>query len=108
MIGLALGTMYFWAGRAQPVPRDTVEGTGTELTVVFIGSECQSSSRVEAVEHEDRVVITAYEGVRARSCSDVGVRYDLTVTLDERLGERELINGACAVDQPPRSCKSAG
>lgn len=78
LIGLVLCAQYFWAGRAQPVPWDTVEGTGTEITVVFTGSECQSSSRVEAEEHDDRVVITAHEGVRARSCSDVGVLYELT------------------------------
>lgn len=108
LIGLVLCAQYFWAGRAQPVPWDTVEGTGTELQVSFTGSDCQTSSRVEAEEHEDRVVVTAYEGVRARSCNDMGVPYQLTVTLDEPLGERELVNGACVVDEPPRSCKSVG
>ena len=71
LIGLVIGAQYFWAGRAQPVPWDRVEGTGTLLTVFFTGSECQSSSRVEAEEHADRVVITAHEGVPARSCSDL-------------------------------------
>lgn len=108
LVVLVLCAQYFWAGRAQPVPWGTVEGTGTELTVSFTGSECQSSSRVEAEEHEDRVVITAYEGVRARSCSDVGVPYSLTVTLAEPIGDRELVNGACVGAERPLACKSAG
>lgn len=108
VVGLVIGGQYLWRGRAQPTPWSTVDGTGTDLVVHFIGSECQTSSRVEAEEDEDRVVITAYEGVRAMGCSDVGVPYDLSITLEEPLGERELVNGACVTEQPPRSCKREG
>lgn len=67
--------------------------------VHFIGSECQSSSRVETDEHDDRVVTTVFEGVRASACSDTGVPYELTVRLAEPLGDRDLVNGACLIER---------
>jgi hypothetical protein len=92
-----LGVAGWWLlGHSEPVPWSkpaTVDGSLLRLT--YIGSECRDGADAEVKEDSTRVVVTVRETVRARSCSDVGVPYDLDVLLDAPLGGRELVDGAC-------------
>lgn len=87
---------WYLLGHSEPVPWNkpaTVDGSLLRLT--YIGSECRDSADAEVKEDTTRVVVTVRETVRARSCSDVGVAYELDVRLDAPLGDRELVDGAC-------------
>ncbi len=86
-------------GTAEPVPWATVDAHGTGLTVEYVGSECRDEASVEVEEHSDRVVVTVLQRVGAGSCNDVGVLYTEEGTLEEPLGDRELVDGACLSEE---------
>lgn len=68
---------------------------GRQVQLDFTGSECQADAWADVEESVERVVITVQERVRIGDCNDVGVAYTVTVGLDEPLGDRELVDGAC-------------
>lgn len=92
---LGLAGWYIF-GQSEPTPWNKparVDGTTIHLT--YTGSECRDSADVDVDEDAARVVITVQETVRARSCNDVGVTYELQAHLDAPLADRELVDGAC-------------
>ncbi|MBA3410326.1 MAG: hypothetical protein H0U15_05665 [Geodermatophilaceae bacterium] len=99
LVVLGAAGWYFF-GQSEPTPWNkpaTVDGAIVRLT--YTGSECQDSAEVEVDEDSSRVVITVKETVRARSCNDVGVPYDVEVRLDAPLSDRELVDGACQIPE---------
>ena len=87
---------WYLLGQSEPTPWNkpaTAEGSLIQLT--YLGSECRDGADAEFEEDSVRVVVTVSETVRARSCSDVGVLYEIDVHLDAPLGDRELVDGAC-------------
>lgn len=101
---VVLGTAGWYVfGQSKPTPWNkpaTVDGAIVRVT--YIGSECQDGADVEVDEDSTRVVITVSETVRARSCSDVGVPYDVEVRLEASLADRELVDGACQMPEYAR------
>ncbi len=99
VVGLALSAFVLWAtGSSRVYPFDKparVDGTAIEVT--YEGSTCRSGASLEIEESEDRVVVTVEERTRAWSCDDDRVAYDVTGELEEPLGDRELVDGACAL-----------
>jgi len=78
-----------------PVPWSRYAVTGGHVQVSYDGSACQESNGAVATEHADRVVITAYAKVAPGVCILTAVDYDVSVDLDEPLGDRPLYDGAC-------------
>ncbi len=95
-VAVLAGVAWYVFGQSEPTPWNkpaVVEGDVVHLT--YTGSECQDSASVDVDEDARRVAVTVRQTVRARTCSDVGVRYDIDAQLDAPLGERELVDGAC-------------
>ncbi|MQW74939.1 hypothetical protein GHK92_03555 [Nocardioides sp. dk4132] len=95
-IGVVSVTAWYFFGQSEPTPWNKparVDGAVVQLT--YTGSECRDGARADVDEDPKRVTITVRETVRAMSCSDVGVSYDIHVRLDAPLGDRELVDGAC-------------
>jgi hypothetical protein len=91
------------AATTEPVPWvKPAEVDGAVVRLTYLGSECRDGASVDVEEDTGRVVLTVHETVYSRSCSDVGVTYDHEVRLDEPLGERELVDGACLVEELSR------
>ncbi|WP_157559539.1 hypothetical protein [Nocardioides sp. Soil777] len=91
------------AATTEPVPWvKPAEVDGAVVRLTYMGSECRDGASVDVEEDAGRVVLTVHETVYSRSCSDVGVTYDHEVRLDEPLGERELVDGACLVEELSR------
>ncbi len=91
---------WYIFGQSKPTPWNrpaTVDGAIVQLT--YTGSECRDSADVDIDEGSARVVITVRETVRATSCSDVGVPYNVEVRLDAPLADRELMDGACQIPE---------
>ena len=102
--GLALGGIgiaaWYIFGQSQPTPwikPAAIDGATVRLT--YEGSKCRDSADADVDEDSTRVVITVRETVRARSCEDVAIRYDLEVRLDAPLADRELVDGACQMSK---------
>ena len=93
------GFAIFWFGRWEPTPWDkpaAVDGDVVHLR--YIGSLCQDDSSVDVEETGEKVVLTVRVVVRATSCPDVGVPYEIDARLEAPLGDRELVDGACLID----------
>jgi hypothetical protein len=91
---------WYVFGQSEPTPWSkpaVVEGDVVHLT--YIGSECQDSASVDVDEDARRVTLTVEQTVRASTCSDVGVRYEIDAQLDAPLGDRELVDGACEISE---------
>jgi hypothetical protein len=100
----ALGVLgiagWYVFGQSEPTPWNkpaTVDGAVVRLS--YTGSACQDSADVDVDEDSTRVVVTVRQTVRARSCNDMGVPYDVEVRLDNPLGDRELVDGACRMPE---------
>lgn len=99
VVGLALSVFVFWAtgsSRVYPFGKPA-RVDGTTIEVSYDGSTCRSGASLEIEESEERVVVTVEESTRAWSCDDDRVSYDVTGELEESLGDRELVDGACAL-----------
>jgi hypothetical protein len=104
VIGLVAVAAWYFFGHSEPTPWNkpaTVDGATVRLT--YTGSECRDGVQADVEEDADRVTITVKETVRATSCNDVGIIYDLVVQLDSPLGTRELVDGTCQMPQYARS-----
>jgi hypothetical protein len=93
---VAAGWLTLRPGGSDPVPWDTHVADGDRVRLTYTGSECRDGASVEVEEGDDRVVLTVWETDHSRSCSDVGVTYDVAADLAEPLGDRALVDGACA------------
>lgn len=96
VIGVVSVAAWYFFGQSEPTPWNKpagVDGAVVELT--YTGSECRDGAQADVEENSKRVTITVRETVRATSCSDVGVSYDVQVRLDAPLRDRELVDGAC-------------
>lgn len=99
--GVAAALVLAWLGwyvfgQSEPKPWNRpaeVEGDVVHLT--YTGSRCRDGARVDVEEDSARVVLTVHETVRARACTDVGIRYEIDAELASPLGDRELVDGAC-------------
>lgn len=92
-------TLVRW-DRSDPTPWDkpaTVEGALVHLR--YTGSLCQDDASVDVDETGDEVVLTVRARIRATSCPDVGVSYEIDAHLEAPLGDRELVDGACLIDE---------
>lgn len=78
-----------------PVPWTGYAVAGGHVQVTYDGSVCQESSAAVATEHDDRVVVTVYAKLKPGVCVLTLARYDVSVDLDEPLGDRALYDGAC-------------
>ncbi len=83
-----------------------VSVSGAELVVRYIGSECQDQRSVDVDEDEDdrTVRISVTSRSFASGCSDIGVPYDVSITLERPLGTREIVNVGCTPDH--RGCRA--
>ncbi len=79
----------------EPTPFSTFAVDGSRVEVSYVGSSCQDGSRLEVTEEAARVVLTVRAWELSGSCDDVGVDYRLRATLEEPLGTREVVDGAC-------------
>lgn len=96
LVGVVSVAAWYFFGQSEPTPWNKparVDGAVVQLT--YTGSECRDGAQADVEEDSNRVTITVRETVRAMSCSDVGVSYDVQVRLDAPLGDRELVDGAC-------------
>ena len=82
-------------GEARPWSNPaTVDGN--RLTLTYVDSECQDHEAVDVRETADKVAVTIRTRTWALSCSDVNAQYTVNLRLVEPLGERTLVDGACA------------
>lgn len=97
----ALGLLTWYVfGQSEPTPWDKpATASGATVRLTYIGSECRDGAHVDLDEGPTRVVVTVRETVRTRSCSDVGVRYDVEVRLGSPLADRRLVDGACEMSE---------
>ena len=95
------GVRYLFFGLDEPTPWDKpaqlVDG---RIELTYDGRECRDQVDVSVEEGPDEVVVTVTERVRTLVCGDDEVAsYDVSVELDEPLGDRELVDGACGLGQ---------
>jgi hypothetical protein len=82
-------------GRPEPWSSPRVSVDGRRVTVAYSVGGCFGSERTETAEGRDEVTITVL--VREHpddTCSDLAQERTATVTLDEPLGDRDLVDGA--------------
>ncbi|WP_323794092.1 hypothetical protein [Nocardioides sp.] len=103
LLGLAVfgGVRYLFFGLDEPTPWDKparlVDG---QIELTYDGRECRDQVDVTVEENSEQVVITVTERVRTLVCRDEEVTsYDVSVELDEPLGDRVLVDGACGLGQ---------
>jgi hypothetical protein len=85
--------------QVRPQPWDSSEVLGPRtVQVAFIGGveECYGLDRVEVRERPERVEITVFVGWKpeAEVCIDLGEFQAARVTLDEPVGDREIVDGS--------------
>ena len=86
--------------RARPFDTATVGADGRTITIDFVSGvePCYVLGRIDVDEGPRAVTITLHEGNLPSdgdvACIDIGVFKRTTVTLDEPLGEREIVDGA--------------
>lgn len=88
--------LVWWVvARSEVTPWAEVTAEGTDLTVHYIGGECDRSASLDVDESSDEVIVTVRITGWALSCSDVGVPRVLHGTLEAPLGARPVVDGAC-------------
>ena len=96
VIGAVSIAAWYVFGQSEPTPwNKPAEVDGAVVRLTYTGSECREGAKADVEEDSERVTITVRETVRARSCSDVGVSYEIQVELNAPLAERQLVDGAC-------------
>ena len=103
----SLAWFWTWAWdrtAQQEVLTSVVSVDGVELVVEYIGSECQDQRSVDVYEDDRTVRISVTSRSFASGCSEVGVPYEVAVTLERPLGTREIVNVGCTRDD--RGCRS--
>jgi hypothetical protein len=104
---LLTGGALFWAwtgvGVEQEVLDSIVSVEGNELTVMYIGGECEDQRSVTVDEDDDQVRISVATRSFASGCSDIGMLHTFAVTLDGPLSSREVVNVGCTRER--RGCR---
>lgn len=79
----------------EPWQDPVVSEDGTRVTVTVQGGSCDHAE-ADADEGVDRVVISAriVDDWFVMGCDDMGVDQQVTVELEDPLGDRELVDGA--------------
>jgi hypothetical protein len=73
-----------------------VSDDGSTVEVFFTGGQCDDHSEARVDESATTVEITVVTTEkRVRGCDDVGVPRSVVAELDEPLGSRNLVDGAC-------------
>jgi hypothetical protein len=96
----ALLASWWWVDLSRGEPTPFVKPAGVEgrtVTVTYTGSHCQDGSHLDVEERTHDVVVTVYEWEYPTGCDDMGVPYTLTATLSDDIGDRSVVDGACAV-----------
>ncbi|MEO6512437.1 MAG: hypothetical protein ABIO16_15675 [Nocardioides sp.] len=83
----------------KPWDPGSLSYVGNEVSLTYTGSECRDGVAVDVDERATEVVITVREVVRAWSCSDVGVTYDVQLRLSHPVGGRRVLDGTCSTDE---------
>ena len=97
---VAAGIGFYWFGQSEPTPWSKPAKVFSDVVHLrYIGSQCQDDASVDVEEDDDRVILTIRTVVRADSCPDVGVRYNIDAHLDAPVGDRELVDGACLIPE---------
>ncbi|QIM20243.1 hypothetical protein G7075_02230 [Phycicoccus sp. HDW14] len=97
---LALAVLWWLElRRGEPTPVTSFAVDGSRVDVTYTGSDCQDGSRLEVTEEATRVVLTVRAWEFPTGCNDMGVTYRVSATLDEPLGTREVVDGACFDDR---------
>jgi hypothetical protein len=82
-------------GRPEPWWSPEVSADGTHVTVSYTVGGCFRSEHTETAEGRDRVTITVLvSGDGGAACAESAQERTATVTLDEPLDDRELVDGA--------------
>lgn len=102
LAAVATFAAFMWlGGTTEAQPWDTVEPLdGTTVRVSYGTGTCNHSEDLEVEETPDSVTITVVVVIKASSCNDMGVQHELETDLDQPLGNREVIDGACTYDPP--------
>jgi hypothetical protein len=95
VLGAAAATATVLRGSPQPWSQARVDGRTARA--VYTGSSCQDGARLLAEEADDEVVLTVVTWSFATSCDDVGVTRTVSADLADALGDREVVDGACAL-----------
>jgi hypothetical protein len=100
---------WYVLGHSSPTPwNKPADVDGATVRLTYSGSACQDSADVEVGESDTRVVITVVQTVRARSCDEAAVPYDVVVRLSDPLAGRMLVDGACEIEEYARYVACAG
>ncbi len=101
---LVLGPMAVWIAVTSnhgPVPQarplQHVEVDGPALALHWTGQECEQvdGERTEVTETHDEVLVVLWVDARPDGCTDDEVDRVHRIWLQEPLGDRDLIDGAC-------------
>ena len=84
-----------WSTDGAGTQPPSISPDGTEVTVHFMGGGCFKSASARADEATDTVTITVQVTDYADpACSAIGVYKSATVSLEEPVGDRRLVDGA--------------
>lgn len=87
--------LFFGLDEATPWDKPARVADG-QVDLTYEGRDCRDRVDVDVEEDATTVVITIRESVRALVCGDdERTSYDVSVSLDAPLGDRELVDGAC-------------
>jgi hypothetical protein len=97
LVALLVGLVVIvsWPSSSSEPWRDpVVSRDGTRVTVTVQGGSCDHAE-ADSDETSDRVVISTriVDNWFVLGCDDMGVDHDVTVELDDPLGDRELVDG---------------
>lgn len=84
-----------------PDPRFTPEQGGHKVTVRFTLGIGDRITLARFEEQPDRVVVTVRIGTSGANAPAIGLPYDLTATLYQQLGTRQLVDAATGEPIPP-------
>ena len=81
-------------GRGGPSSPATVDGT--RITLTYTDGQCRDHEDVAVEETARTVTVTVRTRTWALSSTDANARYTVDLRLADPLGERRLVDGACA------------
>ncbi|HEU5038476.1 MAG TPA: hypothetical protein VFT70_15830 [Nocardioides sp.] len=86
---------YGAPGRPEPWSSPVVSADGTRVTISYTVPGCSRSEHTETAEGRDEVTITVLVGDDADTpCGESTRQRTATITLDEPLDDRRLVDGA--------------
>jgi len=106
-LGVFAVIRFLFFGLDEATPWDKPASVGeTTVELTYLGRECRDRVQVMVEEDPATVLVTITESVRSVVCGeDETASYDVSVELQEPLGQRTLVDGACQLgrfEQDPR------